>query len=53
MDAPTLLLFLNTVDPAIADEIYQLAENWPDKNPVPPQSNQQFVQTLDLLDTAK
>lgn len=50
MDVSLLLLFLNTVDPVVANEIYQLAEDWPDKSPEPQQLNQQSVQILDQLD---
>jgi len=49
MDVSTLLFFLNTVDPAIADEIYQLAEDWPNKSLEPQQSHLQSAQTSDQL----
>ena len=53
MDESSLLLFLNTVDPAVASAIYQLAEDWPDKTLEPQLLNQLSAQILDRLNIEK
>lgn len=49
MDVTALLHFLNNVDPIIAEEIYQLAEDWPDKTPELRQSGQQSSKNVGPL----